>query len=87
MTPAAIDSAPADASPRVVLIARAGSRRSCGAACSCVYEEEEMNAHKTFRNDELPVPARNAEFATSVERFLGLQHVGRHCFAAPLLGL
>jgi hypothetical protein len=86
MTPAAIDSAPADVSPRVVLIDRAGSRGSCGAACSCVYEEE-MNAHKTFRNDELPVPARNAEFAASVERFLGLQHVGRHCFAAPLLGL
>jgi hypothetical protein len=86
MTPAAIDSAPADASPRVVLVARAGSRRACGARMHCVYEEE-MNAHKTFRSDELPVPARNAEFATSEERFLGLQHVRRHCFAAPLLGL
>jgi hypothetical protein len=47
----------------------------------------EMNAHRALRNDELPLPARNAQFATSVERFLGLEHVGRHCLAAPLLGL
>jgi hypothetical protein len=30
--------------------------------------------------------ARNAQFATSVERFLGFQHVGRHCLATPFLG-
>ena len=35
----------------------------------------------------LPLPARNAQFATSVERFLGIEHVRRHCFAAPFLGL
>jgi hypothetical protein len=47
----------------------------------------EMNAHRTLRRDELTLPARNAQFATSVERFLGLEHVGLHCLAAPLLGL
>jgi hypothetical protein len=36
---------------------------------------------------ELPLPAGNAQFATSVERFLGLEHVGRHCLTAPVLGL
>jgi hypothetical protein len=36
---------------------------------------------------ELPLPARNAEFATSVERFLGLEHVRSHCFAASILRL
>jgi hypothetical protein len=36
---------------------------------------------------ELPLPARNAQFATSVERFLGLEPVRSHRFAASILSL
>ena len=43
--------------------------------------------HRTLSSGELPLPAGNAQFATSVERFLGLEHVGRHCLTAPVLGL
>jgi hypothetical protein len=43
--------------------------------------------HRPLSSGELPLPAGNAQFATSVERFLGLEHVGRHCLTAPVLGL
>jgi hypothetical protein len=38
------------------------------------------------RRRRLP-PARNTQFATSVERFFGLEHIGSHCFAAAILSL
>jgi hypothetical protein len=42
---------------------------------------------KSDVDQESRFAARNAQFATSVERFLGFEHVGRHCLATPFLGL
>jgi hypothetical protein len=47
----------------------------------------DVHAHVMLPSDQLPLPARNAQFATSVERFLGLEHIRSHCFAAPILSL
>ena len=41
---------------------------------------------KSDVDQESRFAARNAQFATSVERFLGFQHVWRHCLATPFLG-
>jgi hypothetical protein len=46
----------------------------------------QMNALGALRSNRLPLPARNAQFATSIERFASLEHIGRHCLATPILG-
>ncbi len=52
---------------------------------SVIKIQSDDGTHKA--GGELPLPARNPQFTTSVERFLGLDHVRSHCFAASILSL
>jgi hypothetical protein len=59
--------------------------RGCAVRGSNQYDPSGLN--KSDVDQESSFAARNAQFATSVERFLGFEHVGRHCLATPFLGL
>jgi hypothetical protein len=71
------------------IVASTSARYEFG-SCVCLpdpLDRSDIHIHGMLRSGELPLPARNAEFATSVERFLGIEHIRSHCLAPPILSL